>query len=225
MSYFVEISDDGRRRGFTCEIGCYEKVFAVTQDDTLRRPRQLIATIENKRVYKFDCQVFEDIEDEIHMAPEENFLQGTYVFGGFVSVHFGHFLVECIAPLWGIDHIFEKLDGIVYFPYHDPNKITDGAREKLHSIALTMLEGLGVDLPVKFIHQPTMIEKLFVPENGMGFEKKFSGSTPFANYFRKRNAWARSCLKEHPNASMNAAISVGVKTQEAPVGALVHCNR
>lgn len=74
MSYFVEISDDDRRRGFTCEIGCYEKVFAVTQDDTLRRPRQLIATIENKRVYKFDCQVFEDIEDEIHMAPEENFL-------------------------------------------------------------------------------------------------------------------------------------------------------
>ena len=94
----------------------------------------------------------------------------------------------------------------MYFPYHDPNKITDGAREKLHSISLTMLEGLGVDLPVKFIHQPTMIEKLFVPENGMGFEKKFSGSTPFANYFRKRNAWARSCLKEHPNASMNAAM-------------------
>ena len=47
----------------------------------------------------------------------------------------------------------------MYFPYHDPNKITDGAREKLHSISLTMLEGLGVDLPVKFIHQPTMIEK------------------------------------------------------------------
>lgn len=184
----VAISQEDRRRGFSGEIGIFENVLALPPDRELERQRQVISLSDQKRIYKTDRPVLESIEEGFIIPSPEAQLKGNYLFGGFVRTHFGHFLIECLAPVWGLDHVSEKIDGLVYLTFHDPKQFKGRSKDQLQNFSKEILKGLGVDVPIIFVYEPTQIDRLFLPENGIGFEEKFSGSSPFVNFFRTRNA-------------------------------------
>lgn len=189
----IDVTDEDRLRGFNGEIRRFDNILALPHSSEEKRPRQLIATESKKCVYLGTNPVFEDAET--HLADPSQAtaeLKGKYVFGGFVRQHFGHFLIECLAPVWGLDHVPDKIDGLVFLTLHDPAIITDRARTRLENFSRTMLRGFGVHVPLTFIYEPTKIEQLFLPENGIGFEDKFVGSSLFRSFFRKRNAGAKN---------------------------------
>jgi capsular polysaccharide biosynthesis protein len=149
-----------------------------------------------------------DIAD---LAPAEDFdvtnldlakKTGTYVFGGFVRVHFGHFLVECLGPLWTLDAVEEPIDGVLFMPYHaNPNETLRNIR-LLDDHSGRWLKALGVDEKIEIIRQPTQVEKLVLGENGLGLSERFRGSSWFQDFARRRNAHYRKAKPPKANTSI-----------------------
>lgn len=149
-----------------------------------------------------------DIAD---LAPAEDFdvtnldlakKTGTYVFGGFVRVHFGHFLVECLGPLWTLDAIKEPIDGVLFMPYHsNPNETQRNIR-LLDDHSGRWLKALGVDEKIEIIRQPTQVDKLVLGENGLGLSERFRGSSWFQDFARSRNAHYRKAKPPKANTSI-----------------------
>ena len=127
---------------------------------------------------------------------------GTYVFGGFVRVHFGHFLVECLGPLWTLDVIDEPVDGVLFMPYHaNPNETSRNIR-LLDDHSSRWLKALGVDEPTEIIRQPTQVDRLILGENGLGLSERFRGSSWFQDFARKRCAHYRRSTAKDANTSI-----------------------
>lgn len=130
---------------------------------------------------------------------------GTYVFGGFVRVHFGHFLVECLGPLWVLDAVEEPIDGVLFMPYHaNPNETLRNIR-LLDDHSGRWLKALGVDEKIDIIRQPTQVDKLILSENGLGLSERFRGSSWFQRFARRRNAHYRS--EKPPNANTSIYVT------------------
>ncbi len=103
-------------------------------------------------------------------------LSGTWLFGGVFWLHFGHFLFETISRLWVVQQFRGQLEGIVFFRGHGHRPPPDAFIRILHH--------LDVDLPIRFIDEPTGFETLVVPRQGCGMGALSAGTPAFRDFVR-----------------------------------------
>ena len=196
----LQLTDLDLANGFTGKRYTRNNALIIPGDAQISRPRQVIDPSTNEILY-LDQSLVEQMTSESHIASLDiqiEKLPGQYIFGGYVRNHFGHFLVECLAPIWTIDHAPKPLDGIIFLPYHAASNTPQQTVDILTKHAGIWLGGLGVDLPVKVITKPTQVDCLTVGENAFGFGGKFSGSSFFRDFIRKRNILSPSHLAKSP---------------------------
>jgi len=89
-------------------------------------------------------------------------LPGTWLYGGLLRGHFGHFLRETVGRLWAWqDH--GPFDGVVFLP-HAVNPRPAIAADLAAMPALReVLRLLGIGVPLRVPTEPTRFERLAVP--------------------------------------------------------------
>ncbi|WP_293574574.1 glycosyltransferase 61 family protein [Phaeobacter sp.] len=110
-------------------------------------------------------------------------LPGTWLYAGPYYTHFGHFLVESLARLWVLDHIGEKIDGILY-AWSRNKPLPQHARQGFQQDLLARC-GCG-DVPVEIINHPVQVERLIVPRQGFGLGELSAGTPEFRAFIRDR---------------------------------------
>ncbi|MDP7150972.1 MAG: FkbM family methyltransferase [Paracoccaceae bacterium] len=105
-------------------------------------------------------------------APATQKLDGTWIWGGVMWMHFGHFLVESTSRLWALDQV-QDADGIVFIPKRP--RVGD----KLVSYQTDFVKLMGSDLPIRIVTEPTEVEKLVVPGQGFGLGQIVDGTQAY----------------------------------------------
>ena len=107
-------------------------------------------------------------------------LAGTYVFGGILSGHFGHMLVEGPGRLWALQ---ERGDvaGVLFFarPFDKVRHCAKGFSQ------LAALLGLP---PVTVLDTPVTVDRLLLPEQGLGSGELLNGRPEMRAFLRDRLA-------------------------------------
>ena len=109
-------------------------------------------------------------------------LGGTYLYGGWMHPHFGHFLVESTSRLWGLDYYGKEIDGIIFVPY-GPKSIW--RTRKAYGPIFKVLAG---DVPIIAQATPAIVERLIVCEPGFGHQARMRGSESYVKFVRERIA-------------------------------------
>lgn len=108
-------------------------------------------------------------------------LAGTWLYGGVLFGHFGHFLVESLARVWALDHLAGRLDGVLFVPKANTDNFDHVLRTQQ-----PLLDALGVSGPVRLIRDPVTVERLHVPYQGIGIGELWETATPaFRAYMRR----------------------------------------
>lgn len=110
-------------------------------------------------------------------------LSGTWMFGGTIFGHFGHFLMDTAARVWAYGALKGKIDGIVFTP-----KTNTGNVEHMVSVQTPLLRALGIDCPIHIIRQPTRIDTLHVPYQGIGIGEGWEIGTPAFRAYMNEHA-------------------------------------
>ncbi len=187
-----QATEEDLKRGFTGKLAESRNAVLIPGDAETGRKRQVYCP-DTGRVIYHDTDIADQPPDAGFEIPRDGVIKkrGTYVFGGFIRVHFGHFLVECLGPLWLLNVLKDPVDGILFMPYHaNPNE-TDRNIRLLDDHSSRWLKALGVNEPVEIVRQPVQVDRLFVAENGLGLFERFRGSSWFQDFARKRCAHYR----------------------------------
>lgn len=99
--------------------------------------------------------------------------KGTWLWGGVLWMHFGHFLVESTARLWALDTLNGDIDGILFMPKRPRN----GA--DVHDYQRTFVSLMGRDIPVVCADTPNRVERLIVPGQGFGLGPMIKGTDAY----------------------------------------------
>ncbi|MGJ8628394.1 MAG: FkbM family methyltransferase [Sulfitobacter sp.] len=110
--------------------------------------------------------------------------KGTWLWGGLLWMHFGHFLVESTARLWALDNLDEPIDGILFAPKRPRNG------SEVHPFQHEFVSLMGTDAPVVSLDAPTRVERLIVPGQGFGLGSLIEGTQSY------RDAIARNFAKD-----------------------------
>ncbi|NBZ87415.1 glycosyltransferase family 61 protein [Stagnihabitans tardus] len=110
-------------------------------------------------------------------------LAGRWLWGGVLMDHFGHFIMESLGRLWGLDH--EKVDGILFIP---ESGFSSGPSPELKPWQRLFLRLLQTDLPVRIVTRPTRVETLVVPGQGFGIGPLIGGAAHFRHFVQTRFA-------------------------------------
>lgn len=105
---------------------------------------------------------------------------GTWLWGGTLWMHFGHFLVESLSRLWALDRLDTPIDGILSMPKR-PRK--GGEIAPFHS---EFFEILGVGQAVCCVSAPERVERLILPGQGLGLGQMMVGTDQFRAFARDR---------------------------------------
>ncbi|QFT59604.1 hypothetical protein FIU94_12290 [Sulfitobacter sp. THAF37] len=106
--------------------------------------------------------------------------KGTWLWGGVLWAHFGHFLVESTARLWALEGLEKKIDGILYVP----KRPKTGDEVKPFQTDFVTL--MGCDLPVVSVTTPERVEELIVPGQGFGLGTMITGTQAFRDAIAAR---------------------------------------
>ncbi|MCX7560119.1 FkbM family methyltransferase [Sulfitobacter sp. F26204] len=114
--------------------------------------------------------------------PRENLAtrKGTWLWGGVLWMHFGHFLVESMARLWALEHLDQGIDGILYIPKRPRNG------NEVHAFQRDLVKLLDTDAPIVSIAATERVERLIVPGPGFGLGPMISGTATFRAAIAKR---------------------------------------
>lgn len=112
--------------------------------------------------------------------PAQAHLAGTYLFGGILSGHFGHMLVEGTGRLWAL-HDRADIAGVLFFA-----RPFDKARQCAKMFA-QMAAILGLP-PVTVVETPTTVDRLILPEQGLGSGALLNGRPEVRAYLRGQMA-------------------------------------
>ncbi len=104
-------------------------------------------------------------------------LPGTWLWGGVLFRHFGHFLAESTGRLWALPGLPEKIDGVLFVPK------SPGAGYKPEPFHLDFFGMAGVNR-VYQADRALQVEKLYVPGQGFGLGQIIVGTDHARNYFR-----------------------------------------
>ena len=110
-------------------------------------------------------------------------LNGTFVYGGDLSGHFGHQVLENTGRAWIADHLDAPIDGTLFFPRK--TSLSSAATSR----ALKVLEAIGVTNPI-CIDKPTQVGRLVVARQGWGMGSMMAGSPEMREFLRVRHAAA-----------------------------------
>tara|TARA_R110002094_G_scaffold4604_2_gene13365 strand:- start:3496 stop:5262 length:1767 start_codon:yes stop_codon:yes gene_type:complete len=104
--------------------------------------------------------------------PEGDLAQrkGTWLWGGLLWMHFGHFLVESTARLWAFDNPDTPIEGILFAPKRPRNGT------EVHPFQHEFVKLMGTDVPVVCLDVPTRVERLIVPGQGFGLGTMIEGT-------------------------------------------------
>jgi FkbM family methyltransferase len=108
--------------------------------------------------------------------------EGTWLWGGVLWKHFGHFLVESTSRLWALDQIDTNIDGILFIPKR-PRKGGDVAGFQQDFVNL-----MGCDKPVVSLDGPCRVERLIVPGQGFGLHGLITGTQGYRDAIARRFA-------------------------------------
>ncbi len=99
--------------------------------------------------------------------------KGTWLWGGVLWIHFGHFLVESAARLWALHGTEQQIDGILFVPKR-PRNGSEVAEFQQEFINL-----LGHDIPIVCAAEPEIVERLIVPGQGFGLGPMIEATPEF----------------------------------------------
>lgn len=108
--------------------------------------------------------------------------KGTWLWGGVLWMHFGHFLVESTSRLWALDHLKEEIDGILFVPKRPRNG------SDVHDFQQRFVRLMGTDVEVACAASPERVEKLIVPGQGFGLGNMIEGTAPYRATMTERFA-------------------------------------
>jgi hypothetical protein len=111
-------------------------------------------------------------------APDAPRLPGTYLYGGELWPHFGHFIFESISRLWACDVLEHQIDGLVF--------LRRSATAPLPEWQRRFLDLLRVSTSLVFVSVPTVAERLYVPRQGCGMGPLSAGTPAFRRFVRER---------------------------------------
>ena len=109
-------------------------------------------------------------------------LEGNWLWGGVLWLHFGHFLVESTSRLWALDHLGDEIDGILF----TPKRARHGGQ--VSGYHREFLDLLGCDKPLICIDAPVQVERLIVPGQGFGLGSLITGTAPYRATIARRFA-------------------------------------
>ncbi|MDF1728595.1 MAG: FkbM family methyltransferase [Sulfitobacter sp.] len=98
---------------------------------------------------------------------------GTWLWGGVLWMHFGHFLAESIARLWALEHLNEPIEGILFVPKRPRNGT------EVHEFQHEFMRLMGVEARVVCAAEPERVERLIVPGQGFGLGNMIEGTEEF----------------------------------------------
>ncbi len=104
--------------------------------------------------------------------------KGTWIWGGVLWMHFGHFMVESLSRLWLDWPEPDRIDGVLFTPKR-PRNASD-----VLDYQQVLVREMGWDCPVHAVHEPAQIERLIVPGQGFGLGPMITGTTAFRNRIR-----------------------------------------
>ena len=120
------------------------------------------------------------IEPQIPRRRHVRVLDGKWLWGGVLWMHFGHFLVESTSRLWGLDHMGDDVQGILFIPKRPKTG------ENVVSYQRDYVDLMGCDLPIKVLTKPTRVQQLIVPGQGFGLGRIIAGTGPFRKSIHNR---------------------------------------
>lgn len=177
----LNISDE------TGDIVFLENGIVVPPDSTNKTRHQKSGVLDESGAFVENSISWDDSENFVNAAPDQpaaetlETLPGTWMFGGIVYGHFGHFIVESMARIWALAELGEKIDGIVFTP-----KVVGERPNRALTVYADLLKAFGVDVPTKLIVAPTQVEKLYVPRQGFGTRDLITGSRKFREWMTTR---------------------------------------
>lgn len=115
---------------------------------------------------------------------------GTWLWGGVLWMHFGHFLVESMSRLWALDHLNSDIDGILFTPKRPRNG------DDVHGFQHALIGLMGTDAPVVSVTVPERVERLIVPGQGFGLGGMIAGTDAYRAAIAGR--FARDVAPEGP---------------------------
>lgn len=115
---------------------------------------------------------------------------GTWLWGGVLWVHFGHFLVESLSRLWCLKDVGAPVDGILYVP----KRPTVGSEIK--AFQRDLARHFGWHVPLVAVTAPERVEQLIVAGQGFGLGKMSSATAPFRKAVAQH--FARTVAPEGP---------------------------
>lgn len=111
---------------------------------------------------------------------ESETLAGTWLFGGMLYGHFGHFLVESTSRLWAIPHVSERLDGVIFLT----KKQVTWPRRFVRPL-LPLLEMFGPPCGAsEGAVAPTRVERLVLAPQGFGTGDMIGGCPEYREFVR-----------------------------------------
>ncbi|MDF3413397.1 DUF563 domain-containing protein [Sulfitobacter sp. M57] len=116
--------------------------------------------------------------------------KGTWLWGGVLWMHFGHFLVESTSRLWALDHLKHEIDGILFVPKRPRNA------DEVSQYQRDLVRLMGTDAPVVCTPDPEQVERLIVPGQGFGLGPMITGTDAFRQAFANR--FAKSVQADGP---------------------------
>lgn len=103
-------------------------------------------------------------------------LAGTWLWGGQLWLHFGHFLAESTPRLWGLGAYDGQIDGILFTPKRPRNGgLIKGWQRKFFS-------EVAPDIPLHVATAPTEVERLILPGQGFGLGAISRGTPEFRSF-------------------------------------------
>jgi hypothetical protein len=90
-------------------------------------------------------------------------LSGTWLFGGMLYGHFGHFLCESTARLWALDAPGPRIEGVLFYPKKHVTR-----EWRLLGPVQPWLTIAGIEVPVRLAMEPLIVARLMVPDQGFG---------------------------------------------------------
>lgn len=117
-------------------------------------------------------------------------IAGTHLYAGWLRPHFGHFLMESIQRLWALDTLAEAVDSVLFAPFRPGIAEVSLAR---YGGFLDLLTG---EVPLRIAESTCEVERLIVPDPGVGHGTRLEGSPRYRAFVRA--AVARGVVADGP---------------------------
>ena len=134
--------------------------------------------IEESTIWRSDAPLYERPNA---LKPKAH-VEGTHLYGGIMSWHFGHFLVESLSRLWPVNNPPEPIQSVLFVPKGEAARKRKEAKFQSEMLDL-MIPGLDRQV----LTQPTIVERLIVPEQGFGNGALEAGTEAFREFVQNRN--------------------------------------